>query len=418
MSAQAPPRDRSYLRVLAILLGAATFFEGYDTGIAAIVIPDLAKSFHASTATIGRAASVVNLGALMALLLIAAADRVGRRPLLIVTTLLYAVFTGLTATAHGVVVFAAIQFLARAFLVTEVAIAITIAAEEFPAEARGRFLGTLSALGALGLIAVAVAYKALSHTALGWRGLYLLGTIPVLAVAPLRLKLQESRRWQEAKRQGRHLSARTSLAAFSAGEPRRRLLIVSSVLFLFNFATISGSAYWTYFARHQRGFPANTANTFLAAAVILGIPGYLLAGRLQDRWGRRRTGTLYLLAGTASGIAAFQVHGRPALLVVLALAVFFGLGAAPVLNAYSSELFATAVRASAVAVGRSVAGTLGASAGLLTVGTLAAKGGLIGHVGDSVSVAALALIPAVLLLRTLPETAGQELEVIAGDPAP
>ena len=420
MSPQAPEPataspDRSYLRLLALLLGTATFFEGYDTGIAAVVIPDLVRDFHASTAQLGRAAAVVNLGAMAALFVIAAADRVGRRPVLIATTVLYAAFTALTASAHSVAGFAAIQFVARTFLVAELAIAITMATEEFPADRRGRIVGTLSALGAVGLITVAVAYRLLAHTALGWRGLYLFGAVPLLAAAPLRARLRESRRWLEAgRRRGR--PRRTAIRAVVAGPYRGRLLTVSGLLFCFNLAALSGSAYWTLFARNERGLPPNTANAFLAAAFVLGLPGYVVAGRLQDRWGRRRTGTLFMLAGMASGVAAFQAHGRAPMFAALTCAVFFGLGGTPIVSTLASELFPTEIRATSVAVARSVAGTLGASTGLLAVGALAARHGPVGNVGDSVSVAATALIVATALLWRLPETAGLELEAIAPPP--
>lgn len=349
---------------------------------------------------------------MVALLVIALGDRVGRRPLLIATTLLYAVFTGLTAVAHSLVLFAVIQLFARVFLVTELAVTLTIATEEFPADRRGRIIGALSALGAVGLVTVAVLYKFVAHTALGWRWLYLVGTIPLLIVAPLRLRLRESGRFVAARALG-HLLRRTTVKVLLLGPYRGRLLTVAGVLFLFNFAVLSGSAYWTLFARNERGLSANTANAFLAVAVVAGIPGYLLAGRLQDRWGRRRTGTLFMLAGMVAGIAAFQVHGRPLLLAALAGGVFFGLGTTPVVSALASELFPTEIRATSLALVRSVAGTLGASAGLLVVGLLASRHGLIGTVGNSMPVAAAALIPAIVLLWRLPETAGQELEAIA-----
>jgi MFS family permease len=413
--AAAPPADRSYLRLLMVLLGTATFFEGYDTGIAAVVIPDLARDFHVPNDLLGSPVSIVNLGALFALFVIAVGDRVGRRPLLIATTLLYALFTGLTAAAHSVATFTAIQFLARMFLVSELAVAITIATEEFPADRRGRIIGSLSLLGAFGLIAVVVAYRFVAHTSLGWRGLYLLGAIPLVAAAPLRTRLRESRRWLEAKARGERLR-RTPVRLVLAGAYRQRLLVVSGMLFCFNFAVLSGAAYWTLFARNERGLPANTANAFLAAAVVIGLPGYVLAGRLQDRWGRRRTWTLFMLAGTAFGIAAFQVHGRGPMLAALAGAVFFGLGGTPVINAVSSELFATEIRATALAIARSFFGTLGASAGLFLVPRLASQQGLIGSYGNALALAGLALIPAAVLLNRLPETAGRELEDLALDP--
>ena len=187
------------------------------------------------------------------------------------------------------------------------------------------------------------------------------------------------------------------------------------MLFCFNFAVLSGAAYWTLFARNERGLPANSANAFLAAAVVIGLPGYVLAGWLQDRWGRRRTGTLFMLTGTAFGIAAFQVHGHVPMLAALAGAVFFGLGGTPVINAVSSELFATEIRATALAVARSFFGTLGASAGLFLVPRLAAHRGLIGSYGNALALAGLALVPAAILLNRLPETSGRELEDLAID---
>jgi putative MFS transporter len=399
-----------------VLLGTATFFEGYDTGIAAVVIPDLARDFHVPNNLLGSPVSIVNLGALFALFVIAIGDRVGRRPLLIATTLLYALFTGLTAAAHSVAMFTAIQFLARMFLVSELAVAITIATEEFPADRRGRMIASLSLLGAFGLIAVVVAYRFIAHTSLGWRGLYLLGAIPLVVAAPLRTRLRESRRWLAAKARGERLRAfQFPVRRLLAGAYRRRLLTVSGLLYFFNFAVLSGAAYWTLFARNERGLPANTANGFLAAAVVLGLPGYVLSGWLQDRWGRRHTGTLFLLVGTAFGVAAFQVHGRVPMLAALTGAVFFGLGGTPVINAISSELFPTEIRATALAVARSFFGTLGASTGLFLVPRLAGQHGPIGSYGNAVAVAGLALIPAAILLNHLPETAGRELEDLAID---
>lgn len=404
--------DRSYIRLLMVLLGTATFFEGYDTGIAAVVIPDLARDFHVSNGLLGGPIAVVNLGALFALFVIAIGDRVGRRPLLIATTLLYALFTGATAAAHSVAMFTAIQFLARMFLVSELAMAITIATEEFPAHRRGRMIGGLSLLGAFGLVAVVVAYRFVAHTSLGWRGLYLLGAIPLVVAAPLRTRLRESRRWLAAKAKGQRLRG-VAVRQVLAGAYRGRLLAVSGLLYFFNFAVLSGAAYWTLFARNERGLPANTANAYLAAAVILGLPGYVVAGWLQDRWGRRQTGTLFFLAGAAFGAAAFQVHGRVPMLVALTGAVFFGLGGTPVVNAMSSELFPTQIRATALAVARSFFGTLGASTGLFLVPRLAGHHGLIGSYGNAVALAGLALIPASVLLNSLPETAGRELEDLA-----
>ncbi|MGH2773670.1 MAG: MFS transporter, partial [Actinomycetota bacterium] len=163
-------RDPKYLKLLFVLLGTATFFEGYDAAINAVVLTDLAEAFQVDLERTGRLTGpiiAVGLGAFGALPISAIGDRIGRRPLLIATTFIYALFTGLTASAQTLGQFIVFQFLARTFLIAEYATAITIMTEEFPAAHRGRAMGTLTALGAFGVPTVAIFNYVLNDTALG-----------------------------------------------------------------------------------------------------------------------------------------------------------------------------------------------------------------------------------------------------------
>jgi putative MFS transporter len=406
-------RDKSYLRLLLVLLGATTFFEGYDASIAAVFLPDLAKTYNVSTSKIGTAVAIIGLGAFFAVFVTSLGDRIGRRPLLISTTLLYALFTGLTATAQTISMFELYQFFARIFLISEYATALTIAAEEFPPERRGRVIGGLSALGALGLVAVGIAYRFLGGTASGWRLLYVFGLLPLLVVALLRTKLRETKLWAGQKA-APVSSARAKLASLMRGENRRQLIQISAVFFFTNFAVLGATVWWTFYARNERGFTRGRVSTYLITAYLIGVLGYLTAGWLQDKIGRRRTGAIFLIGGLVFGIVLFQATDNAVIFAALALAVFFGLGASPVLNALVSELFPTAKRATAVAFVRSVWGTLGGILGPFTVGLVAdPKHNLIGSVGDSVSLLLFLLVPAMLILQLLPETARRDLGSIA-----
>src|SRR4029453_11083194 len=77
------------------------------------------------------------------------------------------------------------------------ALAQVVMAEEFPAAARGMGQGLLGAAAALGGGLAAVLFPVLVKTALGWRGLYFVGIIPLLIVGYLRRSLPETRRWSE-----------------------------------------------------------------------------------------------------------------------------------------------------------------------------------------------------------------------------
>jgi MFS family permease len=411
-------REPSYLRLLLMLLGTATFFEGYDAAINGVLLPDLARSFGASTATLGDAGAVIGLGAFGAFFITALGDRFGRRPLLVSTTLAYALFTGLTVTASSVVTFSVFQFLARAFLLAELAIAITMVAEEFPPDRRGRAIGILTALGAFGPVAVGVLYRFLIETPLGWRAFYLIGTVPLVAVGFLRLRLRETRSFVEAAEKGLTRAERMARLRAALGLPyRRRLVVISAVYLLSHVGLLAAMSWWSFYAQRERGFSPADVSTYLAVGYSLGVTGFFVAGRLQDRWGRRPTGALFLTLGMTFGVALFQTQDRRVMFITMVLAVFFGLGVNPVLGALVSELFPTQIRSTSVAIARLLFGTIGGILGFNLAGRLGdAQQGLIGNIGDSVSVLALLLAPAAALLWLLPETAGRSLEDISAAP--
>jgi MFS transporter, putative metabolite:H+ symporter len=398
--------DSAYLRLLLFLLGTATFFEGYDSAIAGIVLNDLRQDFHATTGTLSWVVLVVGSGAFLSLFVTALGDRIGRRPLLIGTTLGYALFTGLTATATSAWIFVVYQFLARAFLIGELGVALTMVAEEFPPERRGRAVALLTAFGGFGLVAVAVLYR---FAALGWRGLYLVGVVPLLLVGLLRFKLRETGAWLEARREG-IVSERVPFRDVLAGPHRREMILVSAAAFFIHFAMIAATYWFVLFAQQERGLSRGDVSTYVAIGFPLGIAGYFVAGWLSDRFGRRRTGVAFMLAGVVCGIALYQTTNRSQMFVSLVLSVFFGVGITPILGAVITELFPTEIRATAVALARSVFGTLGATVGPFVAGQLAdPRHGVVGSLGDGVSLVILAYLPAALLLWRLPETMGRDL---------
>jgi putative MFS transporter len=87
---------------------------------------------------------------MIAALVIRRADAWGRRRVLTVTIIGYTLCSLATAFAPNVWSFAALQLAGRVFLIGEWAIAMVIAAEEFPAEKRGLVIGVIQACSSLG----------------------------------------------------------------------------------------------------------------------------------------------------------------------------------------------------------------------------------------------------------------------------
>lgn len=131
-------------------------------------------------------------------------DLLGRVRSLMLTILLYSLFTGLSAFSTSVFDFSVYRFLTGLGVGGEFAVGISLVAEVMPDRARPFALGLLQALSAVGniiaaLIGMLQGYLT-QHGILsddhGWRGMFLIGTLPALLTLLIMRRLKEPERWQ------------------------------------------------------------------------------------------------------------------------------------------------------------------------------------------------------------------------------
>jgi MFS family permease len=399
-------RPEHYQRLLLWLLIPAAFFNGFAGELRAVLLPKLQDSFHVSLATLGLANVPIGAGAFIAFFVIRLADRVGRRPLLLVSLFGYAAFTGLTAASPDLWTFALFQSLAQVFLGAEFALAVLLISEEVDPERRGRVLGKLLIASPLGIVLAAV----LNATGLSWRWDYLIGVVPAVAVGLARRYVRESRIFTESQT----LPRRSSPTREIFSEPwRTRLFALGAVSFLEKVPVTAGVGWWVYRAEKNLHFSSGLVAVDLAVAVVLGTVGYLACGRAIDRFGRKPTATIYLVLATCFGIALFQSRGEVANFLLLIAAVFFGLGIAPALSALSAESFPTLIRAQAGAIIGNGFATTGELTGPALVGLLGERSGIFGGVGGAVCILSpLMLLAIPILWRFVPETRAAHLDEV------
>lgn len=399
-------------RFLLAVLGAASFFDGYDVSIKILALTQIRDEFGLSGSAASALFAVIYLGALPAMWLTRRADRVGRRRMLIVSVLGYTVFSGLTALAPNAPVFGGLQFLQQLFVVAESAIVWTMAAEELPAESRGFGFGLLGMNSALGTGLAAILYGgAFEPNGISWRWLYVVGIPPLLLVAWMRRRLPESRRFVAARDADRlaerwHVILRPPV--------RRWLFLVVVTTFLLQLVQ-QATTFTIDFLQEDRGLSASAANFMLVAAGLPGIPIMVLAGHWSDRFGRRAVGCGFALMSVVGAVGFFWLPGGvPVLLPCMSLTIVGQLGAWPTLQTYASELFPTALRGqagswsnSAAVLGRSA--SLGLASLLLLGMSQSATATLLG-LGPLAAIGIIAL--------AFPDTHGRELEDITGEELP
>jgi putative MFS transporter len=158
---------------------------------------------------------------------------------------------------------------------------------------------------------------------------------------------------------------------------------------------------------------------YILFAYGVGTLGYYVCGRLMERIGRRPTAMIYLFGAVLFSVIEFQTTDRVVAFFALMFAVAFGLGMAPVLSAFSTELFPTKIRGQSAAWVRNWFEIAGFVFGPALVGILGDHAsGAIGNIGDTVSLLMIMQLPGIFLVwRYMPETKGRELEEITGEDA-
>lgn len=140
-------------------------------------------------------------------------DRWGRARTMMITILIYSLFTGLSAIAVGWWDFAIYRFLTGMGVGGEFAAGVALVAEVMPSRARPYALGLLQAFSAVGNMTAAiitlvvkpdVIFFSMGQGAeltpiLGWRFVYLIGILPSLLLIFVRSKLKEPDSWEAAK---------------------------------------------------------------------------------------------------------------------------------------------------------------------------------------------------------------------------
>lgn len=354
------------LRAFAVCFVAYALSQ-MDLALFGYALKEIRRDFGVDTTEVTYAIAAANvLGGLLLVALGVVTDRVGRRSMLMLATVVSSVFIVLHAFAPSLLVLALLRGLSLGTGGLLYPATGAIVTEEAPARLRGLFAGMLQAGYPVGWFLGSVLAAWLLPW-LGWRALFVTGLLSIPFVWVIHRVLRESRRFQAGVAAR---APRASLTLLFGPGMARRTIVLFGAQFLFVVAYGGTFQLFPLYFHDARGFDVANAAFLVGIGNLVAVGGYALAAWIGEFVLTRRTtvvvwtllGALcfvWLLWGTDTrleALAAFSV-----------MCVFF-LGVAAVKFAYVAELFPTHLRATGLAFCGSLAVTLGSAAGPLLIG--------------------------------------------------
>ncbi|HEX7778144.1 MAG TPA: MFS transporter [Vicinamibacterales bacterium] len=382
--------------------------DAFDVMLYALVLTSLRADLGIDARTAGGLQSLTLLASAAGGLLFGVfADRYGRVRALMLSVLVYSVFTaacGLAQTAAQLAVF-------RIFLGIgmggEWASGAALVSETWSTQHRGKALGLMQSSWAVGY-ALAALVNLLVQDVLGfgWRTVFFVGVLPALYAFWVRRRVEEPALWQAARTRVERVPLRTALAGPMLG--------VTVAVTLMNACTMF--AWWgfnTWVPSYLRlapeaggiGLSGAAMNLFIIAMQVGMWFGYVTFGFVADHAGRKRTYVAYLVLAAAFVLLYAWTGNRVVLFALGPVTAFFATGFFSGFGAVTAELYPTSVRATAQGFTYNI-GRVASAAAPYVVGGLTESSGF----PAALSVAAAAYALAAVFWVGIPETKGREIQ--------
>jgi MFS family permease len=405
--ARAEPAARRAL--LAASLG--WMLDAFDVMLYAMVLSALMASMGMSMATAGLLGSTTLVASAVGGVLFGVyADRYGRKPALMVSVLIYSIFTAACGLARSVGQLALFRTLLGFGMGGEWTSGAALVSETWPDQHRAKAMAVMQSSWAIGYGAAALV-TAMVLPRFGWRAVFFVGILPALFTLWIRRHVEEPAIWRRSAEAAAGASARAGTGVGVILGARYRTLTLA--LTLMNACTMFGWWGLNLWIPAYLALPVAQGGVGLAPASMAGFVaamqvgmwfGYVTFGFIGDSVGRKRAYLAYLLAAAVLLPLYGNVREPAALLLLGPFVAFFGTGYFSGFGAITAEIYPTAIRASAQGLTYNV-GRLMSALAPFVVGSLADEAGF----GLAFGVTGAAFLAAAVAWIWIPETRGRAL---------
>ncbi len=361
---------------VVMLCAFVALMDGFDTQIIALAAPDIAVDWRVAPSIFAGVFAIGLLGALVgALIFGAAADKVGRKPSLLVAVALFSVVSLLTPSAESVRELAMVRFFTGIGLGGALPGVIALTSEFAPRWRRAAIVSLMFCGFPLGAVVGGIV-AALVVPAYGWQVLfYIGGVVPLLLLPAIVVFVPESIRFLFMRGKQQRLDAvlrrmhvsrswlQDNLDKDAQGDGQTKWRLLRGLFgkgkalgtasltgtFLLSLLLSYFLVNWLPLLSRQAGVGARYAVLGVAALNLGAIAGCLVISRLTNHHGPvLPIGLAYTIGGGVIALIGLTAESGPLLLGVCFFAGALSIGAQMSIVGFAATFYETSIRATGV----------------------------------------------------------------------
>lgn len=270
-------------RNVAFASFASWTLDAFDFFILVFVLSDIAANFNTKISEVSLAIMLtLAVRPIGALLFGRLAEKFGRRPILMVNIITFTIFELLSAWSPTLEWFLIFRVIYGVAMGGVWGVASSLAMETIPDRSRGLMSGVFQAGYPCGYLLASVIFG-LFYSLVGWRGMFLIGALPILLLPFIYFKVPESPVWLAARER------KESSALMPVLKSHWKLCVYLVLLMAcFNFFSHGTQDLYPTFLKVQHGLEPHVISIIAICYNIAAMLGGVFFGALSEKIGRKK----------------------------------------------------------------------------------------------------------------------------------